>query len=191
MTSEQKQLMAAIVAAKEVDPRQGIQRPDRGVAPSAPGDPASGALQTHRFEPDDLLSYPLPLVAAEQHAPVEAALEQDLEFDITRDGKACGVALWFDSGEGSGGSDDRLADATAAETIAGADRQVLYSWPAAVRVTAGDSIRLSLRHEHSGKRCHWRWDSLIRKIDGGRIRGIRHQQFTDSPLVLLDGKRRR
>lgn len=192
MTSERKRkkLMAAIVAVKDTGQRKEIHDRSRGPDSSTAGNEPSSELRAQRFDPADLLSYPLPVVSLEPHQPVEVNFEQRMDFDVTRGGQAVGVALWLHEAETDGIEDDHRAGAAPVETINGARLHVLYSWPAAVQVTAGDSIRLSLRSEHSQRGCDWHWDSLIRKIVSGRIQGIRYQRTTDSPLTLLNGKRR-
>lgn len=182
--------MAAIVAAKDVDGREDVRSSSHGFGSSGHQDPSSSELRDHRFGLGDLLSYPLPVITVEQHAPAEATFEQRLEFDITRGGEARGVTLWLDGEITDSVRGDHAAGATTVETIIDAQPHVLYAWPAAVRVTAGDSIRLSLRTERSGQGYNWHWDSLIRKIESGRIQGIRYQRCTGSPLTLLNGKRR-
>jgi hypothetical protein len=182
--------MAAIAAANDEGRREEIHGSLPGFESDVPGNPPSGELRVQRFHPGDLLSNPLPLVSLEQHAPAEAGFDRRIEFDVTRGGKAGGVVLWLHREMSADARDDGPVGAATVETISDARRHVLYSWPAVVQLTAGDSIRLGLRAEPSDRGYDWHWDSLIRKIVSGRIQGIRYQRTTDSPLSMLNGERR-
>ena len=97
-------------------------------------------------------------------------------LDVVREGTACGVAIWFDRDVSNAITIQNSPKVTAPQGSRRIYSPLLFSWPEDVDVATGDSIRVSLEATFSGEDYEWRWDSLIRKISGGNIQGVRFTQ---------------
>jgi SAM-dependent methyltransferase len=172
---------AAVVSCNNMAWRSPWQHAPDGLDVSAAAEAAASEIRGHRFEPDDLLSDPIPFATLDYRAALETDFEQQINFDITRQGAACGVALWFDRDLSDGICIENSPRAMASQNAARIYRQLLFPWPKDVDVIKGDSVRLSLQARLSGADYDWSWDSLIRKLAGGNIQGIRFKQSTAPP----------
>ncbi len=176
-------IFAAVVSCNNMAWRSVWQHAPHGLDVSAAAEAAASEIRAHRFDPDDLLSDPVPVAALDYRAALETDLEQQINLDITRQGAACGVALWFDRDLSDAVCIENSPGAMASQNAARIYRQLLFPWPKDVDVTKGDSVRLSLQATLSGADYDWSWDSLIRKLAGGNIQGIRFKQSTAPPAA--------
>ncbi len=175
-------IFAAVVAAKNVDRRTVWREGSHGIDLSAAAVPASNEFRAHRFNPDDLLSEPMPVATLDYFAPLKTDLDQRLDFHITRKGAACGVALWFDRDLADGICIENGPAAKASQNSKRIYSHVLFPWPEDVDLALGDNVRVGLRAALSDQDYDWSWDSLIQKAGGRKIQGIRYQQSSASPL---------
>lgn len=175
-------IFAAVVAAKDVSNRSVWHEGRHGIDLSAAALPASNEFGAHRFDPDDLLSDPVPVATLDYFAPLETDLDQRLDFHITRNGKAFGVALWFDRDLGDGICIENGPAAQASQNSRRIYSQLLFPWPEDVDLAFADIVRVSLRATLSDQDYDWSWDSMIQKVGGGKIQGIRYRQSSASPL---------
>ncbi len=174
-------ICAAVVSAENVPRRAVWHRSPQGIDLSVAAEPAADELRAHRFDPGKLMSDVVTVATLDYHAALETDINRQLEFDINRNGTACGVALWFDRelGEGIG-----IENGPGAATLQNTRRiysHLLYAWPKDVDLVIGDSVRLSLTATLRGEDYDWAWDSLVRKIAGGTMQGIRFRQRCGTP----------
>ncbi len=174
-------IFAAVVSAENVPRRAVWHRSPQGIDLSVAAEPAADELRAHRFDPGKLMSDVVTVATLDYHAALETDINRQLEFDINRNGTACGVALWFDRelGEGIG-----IENGPGAATLQNTRRiysHLLYAWPKDVDLVIGDSVRLSLTATLRGEDYDWAWDSLVRKIAGGTMQGIRFRQRCGTP----------
>ncbi len=174
-------ICAAVVSAENVPRRAVWHRSPHGIDLSVAAEPAADELRAHRFDPGKLMSDVVTVATLDYHAALETDINRQLEFDINRNGTACGVALWFDRelGEGIG-----IENGPGAATLQNTRRiysHLLYAWPKDVDLVIGDSVRLSLTATLRGEDYDWAWDSLVRKIAGGTMQGIRFRQRCGTP----------
>ncbi len=179
-------VFAAVVSCDTVEDRAVWRQKTLGLDLSAAAEPGACEFRAQAFEPEDLLSEPVPVVTLDYRQPLEINLDQKIALDVVRKGTACGVALWFDR-EVS----DSINIQNAPEKLApqGGRRiysPLLFSWPEDVDVVSGDSVRVSLKATYSGEDYEWRWDSLARKISGGNIEGVRFSQSAGPVTVNGD-----
>ncbi|HSS63605.1 MAG TPA: 50S ribosomal protein L11 methyltransferase [Gammaproteobacteria bacterium] len=173
-------IFAAVVSSNNVGQRAVWWEAPHGLDLSAAAEPAATEFRAHRFEPGELLSDAMPVAVLDYRASLETDFEQQIAFDITRGGPACGIALWFDRDLSEA---IRIENGPTAVASQGGRRiysQLLFPWPKDVDVTTGDSARVLIRATQSGADYDWSWDSLIRKIAGGNIQGLRFQQSAAS-----------
>lgn len=173
-------IFAAVVSAANVERRAVWKDAPHGLDLSAAAEPAAREIRAHRFEPGDLLSNAVPIADLDYRQTLDTNLEQQIDFDITRDGAACGMALWFDRNLSDSVYIENSPAAMASQNGRRIYSQLLFSWPEDVDLMAGDSVRVSLKATLSGDDYNWSWDSLIRKIAGGNIQGVRFQQSLQS-----------
>jgi SAM-dependent methyltransferase len=176
-------IFAAVVSSDNMAWRSLWQYAPHGLDVSAAAEAAAAEIRAHRFEPDDLLSDPVPVATLDYRAALETDLEQQISLDIIRQGAACGVALWFDRDLSDAICIENSPGAMALQDAARIYRQLLFPWPKYVDVIKGDSVRLSLQARFSGANYEWSWDSLIRKLAGGNIQGIRFKQSSAPPAA--------
>lgn len=171
-------IFAAVVSSEEVTRRNVWRKAPHGLDLKAAAEPAALEFRAQRFDPEDLLSAAIPVATVDYRASLETDFEQQVEIDITRTGSACGVALWFDRDLGDGICIENGPAAVASQSVRRIYSPLLFPWPQDVDIASGDSVRVSLKATLSGADYEWAWDSLIRKIAGGNIQGLRFQQST-------------
>lgn len=171
-------VFAAIVADKEPDRCAVWHDAPLGLDLNSAAEAASNELGDHVYEPGDLLSEPVPVITVDYQREQEPNLERELEIHINREGKACGLALWFDRELADGIRVDNGPEAGARRGVRRIYRHVQFPWPSIVSVTPGDYVRVNLVATHSVEGYEWSWDSLIRKSEGGKLQGLRYRQST-------------
>lgn len=174
-------IFAVVVSAENVPRRAVWHQSPHGIDLSVAAEPAADELRAHRFDPDKMMSEAVSVATLDYHAALKTDIEQQLEFDITRNGTACGVALWFDRELGEGITIENGPEAANLQNTRRIYSHLLYAWPKDVDLVIGDSVRLSLTATLRGEDYDWAWDSLVRKIAGGTMQGIRFRQRCGTP----------
>lgn len=181
-------IFAAVVSSEKVE-RRGVWVEELlGLDLSAAAESAAEEFRALRFEPRDLLSATVPVVSLDYRKPLDVNLDQRLEFDIVREGTACGIALWFDRDLSESIRIDNGPEATASQGSRRIYRQLLFFWPKEIDVAKGDNVRVSLKATLSGDDYDWVWDSLVRTIAGGNIQGVRFRQSNEAPAKDSTGR---
>lgn len=178
-------IFAAVVSSNNLKHRAVWHEAPHGLDLNAAAEPAAREFRAQRFEPGDLLSDAIPIATLNYRTSLETDLECQLDFDIIHKGSACGVALWFDRDLGKGICIENGPQATDSRSARRIYSPLLFPWPKDVEIVVGDSVRVSLEATLSGADYDWAWDSLIRRIAGDNIQGVRFQQ--SSAWALKNG----
>ena len=109
----------------------------------------------------------------------------EVSWTIEREGRAHGVAVWFDS---TLVEDISFSNAPGrAALIYG---QAFFPLLAPVALSAGDQIYVKLRADLVGEDYIWRWDTVARDASGHEKARFRQSNFFSSPLAPAALKKR-
>jgi protein arginine N-methyltransferase 1 len=137
-------------------------------------------MEKLRAEPEQLLGDPV--TCARFHYPTltDRAVRGSGTCAVNRGGLAHGLLVWFDTVlvEGVGYS----SAPGSAGLIYG---QMLFPWPDAVPLQAGDAVDFQLRADPVGADYLWTWTSEVRRTAGGPGAAVRMRQssFNAFPLA--------
>ena len=171
MTFETTRLLVAVIALNEENQPGGNPDAHRDLDSGTIQDSGPSHLMARRIGPGDLLSAPVPLAVPGGRATPDAPLDQSIELHIIQAGDATGLALWIDRGP-DGRSIGHSSSATDSKAPVGDHRHVVFSWPANVKLSSGDNVKLNLRAGRLSEDSDWSWDSLIRKVESGKTKRL-------------------
>jgi protein arginine N-methyltransferase 1 len=132
-----------------------------------------------RVDPERLLSDPVTCARFHYPTMTELAVRGAGTCAVTRPGIAHGLLVWFDTVlvAGVGYSN---APGTAGEIYG----QMLFPWPEAVALEAGDTVGFELRADPIGAQVLWTWASEVRRGGDrpGLVARIRQSAFKALPI---------
>jgi protein arginine N-methyltransferase 1 len=133
----------------------------------------AGEMEKIRARPDQLLGAPIAWASLHYPTLTERAVRGSGACPIATDGAAHGFCVWFDTelcegigySNGPGGSD-------------GIYGQILFAWPEAVELRAGDQVAFEMRADPIGSDYVWTWATEIHRGAPGPAATTRFRQST-------------
>ena len=109
-----------------------------------------------RFKPEQLLTKAKPWLTLEYRTISGCDANGTVRLTSRRDGRAHGLAVWFDATLVDGVTFSNAPDQP--ELVYGA---AFFPWPNPVEMRQGDEIQVSIEARHVGDEYVWRWDSEV------------------------------
>jgi protein arginine N-methyltransferase 1 len=173
-------LWAAVISAPDVfEQRRAVwQGAPHGLDLRSAQPYVDNLMERVRARPEQLLGPPVDWARLDYHAPLARAVRGRGTCVVTKAGLAHGLCVWFDAQlvDGVGYSN---APGTPETSIYG---QILFPWPEAVTLDAGDHVAFELRADPLGDEYVWTWSAEIGRASEAAVKRFRQSSFKSWPV---------
>ena len=138
------------------------------------------------LKPEQLLSEPQCLATLDYTAVESRNLSAKATWNITRDGVAHGMGVWFDATVAEG-----IGFTNAPGAPEGVYGRAFFPWSAPTPLKAGDSVSVALRADSISEDYVWTWRTCVRGSSNGAVKASYDQSSFLGSAVSLANLRKR